>query len=42
MDISFAKMKDAPWTGMKDSLEASEWWSDEGSLGGREGGLEGR
>ena len=35
-------MKYAPQTSMKHSLEVSEGWSDDGCLGGREGGLEGK
>ena len=42
MDISLGNMKDAPQTGMEDSLEASEWWSDDCGLKRKEGRLEGK
>lgn len=35
-------MKDVPRSPIEDSVEASERWSDEGCLGGKDGGLEGR
>lgn len=41
MAISLGNKKHAPWTGMEDSLEASEWRSDDGCLGRREEGKKG-
>lgn len=41
-DISPKNMKDAPRSGMGNSLEVSEWWSNDACLRGKKRRLEGK